>query len=43
MKKPGPSFLEVKITPGSREDLSRPTVKPVDNKKVFMKFIQDTL
>ena len=30
----GPSFLEVKIKPGSREDLGRPTVKPVDNKKI---------
>ncbi|MAD52058.1 MAG: phosphonopyruvate decarboxylase [Candidatus Marinimicrobia bacterium] len=35
----GPSFLEVKIKPGSREDLGRPTVKPVDNKENFMKFL----
>jgi len=35
----GPSFLEVKIKPGSREDLGRPTVKPADNKENFMKFL----
>ena len=37
---PGPSFLEVKIRPGSREDLGRPTIKPVDNKENFMKFLE---
>ena len=37
----GPNFLEVKIDPGSRKDLGRPTVRPIDNKKEFMKFIQD--
>ena len=37
---PGPSFLEVKIQPGSREDLGRPTIKPVDNKENFMKFLE---
>jgi len=36
----GPSFLEVKIRPGSREDLGRPTIKPVDNKEKFMKFLE---
>lgn len=41
MKETGPNFLEVKIKPGSREDLGRPTVKPVDNKKAFTKFVQD--
>ena len=35
----GPSFLEVKVRPGSREDLGRPTVKPVDNKIDFMSFL----
>jgi len=35
----GPAFLEVKIRPGSREDLGRPTIKPVDNKKDFMTFL----
>ncbi|HIC38288.1 MAG TPA: phosphonopyruvate decarboxylase [Candidatus Marinimicrobia bacterium] len=37
----GPSFLEVKIRPGSREDLGRPTIKPVDNKENFMKFLEN--
>ena len=36
----GPSFLEVKIQPGSRADLGRPTVTPIDNKKNFMKFLE---
>jgi len=35
----GPAFLEVKIRPGSRGDLGRPTIKPVDNKKDFMTFL----
>ena len=37
----GPSFLEVKIQPGARSDLGRPTIKPIDNKNSFMKFIVD--
>jgi len=36
----GPSFSEVKIRPGSRDDLGRPTIKPVDNKENFMKFLE---
>jgi phosphonopyruvate decarboxylase len=36
----GPSFLEIKICPGSREDLGRPTIKPIDNKETFMKFLK---
>ena len=36
----GPSFLEVKVQPGSREDLGRPTIKPVDNKVEFMSFLE---
>ena len=36
----GPSFLEVRIRPGSREDLGRPTIKPVNNKKNFMRFLE---
>lgn len=35
----GPSFLEIKIKPGSRGDLGRPTIKPVENKENFMKFL----
>ena len=37
----GPSFLEVKIRPGSREDLGRPTIEPIDNKEHFMKFLKN--
>ena len=36
-----PSFLEVKIRPGSRYDLGRPTIKPIENKVSFMKFIEN--
>ena len=36
----GPSFLEIKIQPGSRQDLGRPTNKPVVNKENFMKFLE---
>ena len=36
-----PSFLEVKIRPGSRDDLGRPTINPVENKVSFMKFIEN--
>ena len=36
-----PSFLEVKIQPGSRDDLGRPTIKPIENKVNFMKFLEN--
>ena len=36
----GPVFIEVKVKPGSRADLGRPTIKPVDNKKNLMNYIQ---
>ncbi len=35
----GPSFLEVKIKPGSRDDLGRPTITPANNKENFMQFL----
>ena len=38
--KPGPNFLEVKIKPGARKDLGRPTIDPITNKNTFMKFIK---
>jgi len=31
-----PALIEVKVRVGSRDDLGRPTIKPVDNKKSFM-------
>ena len=36
-----PSFLEVKIRPGSRDDLGRPTKAPLENKVSFMKFLEN--
>ena len=36
----GPSFLEVKVEPGSRKDLGRPTIKPADNKNDLMSFLE---
>ncbi len=32
----GPVFLEIIVQKGSRNNLGRPTIKPVDNKKSFM-------
>jgi len=37
----GPNFLEIKVRPGSREDLGRPSIKPKDNKDNFMDFIKN--
>jgi phosphonopyruvate decarboxylase len=34
------AFLEVKIQPGSRENLGRPTIKPIDNKDSFIRFLE---
>jgi phosphonopyruvate decarboxylase len=36
----GPAFLEVKIHPGARSDLSRPTIQPTSNKEAFMSFLE---
>ena len=41
IKKEGPCFLEVKVRPGSRDDLGRPTIKPKDNKESFMNFLRE--
>lgn len=32
----GPAFLEVRVVPGTREDLGRPTTSTLENKKAFM-------
>lgn len=42
MEVKGPNFIEVKIKPGSREDLGRPTETPKKNKELFMGFIRET-
>ncbi len=33
----GPLFLEIKTRKGARENLGRPTISPIDNKRDFMK------
>ena len=38
--KNGPGFIEIKVKPGSRNDLGRPTIKPIDNKKSFMDYLK---
>ena len=37
----GPSFFEIKVRKGNREDLGRPKTSPVENKNLLMKFIQE--
>jgi phosphonopyruvate decarboxylase len=37
----GPSFLEVIVKSGSKANLGRPTIKPIDNKKSFMNFLKN--
>ncbi len=36
----GPKFMEIKLKPGSRDDLGRPTIKPVDNKQNLIDFLK---
>ena len=40
-QKRGPILFELKIAAGSRNDLGRPVNKPVENKQIFMKFVND--
>jgi phosphonopyruvate decarboxylase len=37
----GPVLLEIQIASSSRSDLGRPTIKPIDNKIDFMRFLED--
>ena len=37
----GPVLIEIKTKTGSRDDLGRPTISPVDNKTDFMKNLQN--
>jgi len=39
--KQGPSFLEIKISLGSRSDLGRPTNTPRENKLAFMRWLKE--
>ncbi len=41
--KPGPHFIEVVVQLGSRKDLGRPTNTPLENKKLFMDFLQNEI
>ncbi len=36
----GPALLEVLTRKGAREDLGRPTIAPIDNKKSFMQNLE---
>jgi phosphonopyruvate decarboxylase len=40
LKMEGPQMLVVKIKKGSRKDLGRPTISPIENKKRFMGYIK---
>jgi phosphonopyruvate decarboxylase len=35
----GPAMLEIRVCPGSRKDLGRPTRSPIQNKADFMNFL----
>ena len=35
----GPMLIEVRIRPGARADLGRPTTTPLENKRAFMQFL----
>ncbi len=37
----GPSMLEVKVKKGSREDLSRPDIGPIERKKMLMRLLEE--
>ena len=37
----GPVLLEVQVVTGSREDLGRPTLTPLENKRAFMDHLQE--
>lgn len=36
----GPVFVEILVSSSSRDDLGRPSIKPIDNKKSIMEFIK---
>ena len=36
----GPALLEVRIRPGARGDLGRPTTSPLENKRDFMAYVR---
>ena len=36
----GPRFIELKVIPGSRKKLGRPTISPIKNKNALMSFLE---
>lgn len=40
-KQAGPALLEIQVNIGARSDLGRPTISPVDNKKGFMRNLEE--
>ena len=40
-KMEGTALLEIKVNKGSRRDLGRPTITPIENKGAFMEFLKD--
>jgi len=36
----GPSFVEIRVNPGCREDLGRPKMPLIENKRLFMEFLK---
>lgn len=40
-KSMGPAFLEIRVAPGARKNLGRPTRSPVENKNDFMSFLYE--
>ena len=36
-----PCLMEIKVKSGARKDLGRPKEKPIENKKAFMRFMED--
>lgn len=37
----GPALVEIRVNIASREDLGRPTAAPIDNRRVFMDFLEN--
>ena len=36
----GPSFMEIRVNKGHREDLGRPTMPLIENKRLFTEFLK---
>ena len=37
----GPTMLEIRVSPGARKDLGRPTTTPIENRDAFMNFMDN--